>query len=277
LNITEVRVKLMRDRSDRLRAFCSVTIDDDFVVHDLRVIEGRKGYFVAMPSRKLTDNCPKCGSKNELRARYCNNCGTQLDETRATEGSNARDKFHVDVAHPINTPCREDLQETVLAAYEAEIERVEQGPGPEREYDAEELEDLTEEYEGIEKTQQEEEAELFEPETEELPEEEEELPAEQAAQLPGAQELSAGEAEEAEEVPAPETVEAEDLWARETEELPDEEPEEAELLEQPAEEPIARAVPPLPAEEPAEEAPEAEKEEEEPAGPETDDFGAGIF
>ncbi len=162
MNITEVRIKLMRNRSDRLRAFCSITVDDDFVVHDLRVIEGRKGFFVAMPSRKLTDNCPQCGSKNELRARYCSNCGQELDEERAAE----RDKFHVDVAHPINTPCREMLQETVLAAYEAEIDRVQQGLEPQREYEGEGLEELAEEYT---ETEEPEEAVEFGPERVEAP------------------------------------------------------------------------------------------------------------
>lgn len=122
MNITEIRVKLMHNRTDRLRAFCSITIDDDFVVHDLRVIEGRKGLFVAMPSRKLTDNCPKCGSKNDLRSKFCSDCGQKLPEKRASAGA-GRDKLHVDVAHPINTPCREDLQERVLAAYQEDEER----------------------------------------------------------------------------------------------------------------------------------------------------------
>jgi len=116
LNITEVRVKLLGGRSDRLRAFCSVTLDDEFVVHDLRVIEGRKGLFVAMPSRKLSDNCPSCGGKNHLRAKYCSECGAKLDEQRARD----RDKFHVDVAHPIAPRCREFIQSVVLEAYERE-------------------------------------------------------------------------------------------------------------------------------------------------------------
>ena len=119
----------MEGRSDRLRAFCSITIDNDFVIHDLRVIEGSEGYFVAMPSRKLTDNCPGCGAKNHLRARYCSNCGTKLDENRATRGPSAREKFHVDVAHPINTPCREAIQASALQAYEDERRRVDQGQG----------------------------------------------------------------------------------------------------------------------------------------------------
>ena len=59
-----------------------MTLDGEFVVRDLKLIEGANGLFVAMPSRKLTDKCPKCGGKNHLRARFCNGCGGKLDETR---------------------------------------------------------------------------------------------------------------------------------------------------------------------------------------------------
>src|SRR5260370_40270675 len=84
--ITEVRIKLMEDNSEneRLQAFCSVTFDDAFVVRDLKIIEGTKGSFVAMPSRKLTDRCPGSWATNHLRARYCNPCGPNLDYDRAT-------------------------------------------------------------------------------------------------------------------------------------------------------------------------------------------------
>jgi stage V sporulation protein G len=146
LNITEVRVKLMRNRSDRLRAFCSITVDDDFVVHDLRVIDGRKGLFVAMPSRKLTDNCPQCNAKNELKARFCSYCGKRLAEGRSQAALETRDKLHVDVAHPINTPCRELLQRTVLDAYRAEEERQQQGLPPAHDYDVSGLDELADEY-----------------------------------------------------------------------------------------------------------------------------------
>ncbi len=127
MNITEVRIKLMRQRTDRLRAFASITIGDDFVVHDLRVIEGRNNFFVAMPSRKLSDSCLRCSAKNELKAKFCSSCGAELDENRATRGPQVRDKFHVDVAHPINTACREMLQNTVLEAYREEKDRAEEG------------------------------------------------------------------------------------------------------------------------------------------------------
>jgi stage V sporulation protein G len=123
--ITEVRIKLMEDNNEneRLQAFCSVTFDDAFVVRDLKIIEGTKGSFVAMPSRKLTDRCPGCGSKNHLRARFCNQCGGKLDEDRATRDADGRVKLHADIAHPINSACREVIQTAVLKAFHAEKER----------------------------------------------------------------------------------------------------------------------------------------------------------
>ena len=110
--ITEVRIKLMEDsnENERLQAFCSVTFDNAFVVRDLKIIEGAKGSFVAMPSRKLTDRCPQCGSKNHLRARHCNQCGGRLDEDRATRDADGRAKLHADIAHPINSAlCLEKI------------------------------------------------------------------------------------------------------------------------------------------------------------------------
>ena len=70
MEITEVRVKLMEDTDDRLQGFCSITFDDCFVVRDLKIIEGTNGPFVAMPSRKLTAHCPKCGCKNHMRSGF---------------------------------------------------------------------------------------------------------------------------------------------------------------------------------------------------------------
>lgn len=150
MKITEVRVKLLEGRSDRLRAFCSITIDNELVVHDLRVIEGRKGFFVAMPSRKLSDNCPRCGAKNNLKSKFCAGCGAKLDEGRALKGPQARDKFHVDVAHPINAACRELVQSTVLAAYKEELKRREAGLAPVHPYSPDELVTVGEEYEEAE-------------------------------------------------------------------------------------------------------------------------------
>ena len=78
MEITEVRIQLMEDPQERLQAFCSLTFDHCFVIRDLKIIEGTKGSFVAMPSRKLTDRCPSCGCKNHLRAAHCNQCGLRL-------------------------------------------------------------------------------------------------------------------------------------------------------------------------------------------------------
>lgn len=121
--ITEVRIKLCEANSERLLAFCSVTFDNAFVVRDLKIIEGTKGMFVAMPSRKLTDRCHKCGCKNHLRARFCNSCGGKLDEHRAVRDSEGRAKLHADIAHPIHSAAREQMQQAVIKAYHEERER----------------------------------------------------------------------------------------------------------------------------------------------------------
>src|SRR5947199_752602 len=121
--ITEVRIKLCEENNERLLAFCSVTFDNAFVVRDLKIIEGTKGMFVAMPSRKLTDRCGKCGCKNHLRARFCNSCGGRLDESRATRSMDARAKLHADIAHPIHSGARELIQAAVVRAYLEERER----------------------------------------------------------------------------------------------------------------------------------------------------------
>jgi stage V sporulation protein G len=134
MDITEVRVKLMEDSDDRLRAFCSVTFDDSFVVRDLKIIDGTSGPFVAMPSRKLTSHCPKCGAKNHLRARYCNHCGAAQPLERATRDPEGRAKLYADIAHPINSACREMIQTRVIAEYQEELQRAEQ-PGYKSRYD----------------------------------------------------------------------------------------------------------------------------------------------
>ena len=121
--ITEVRIKLVAENNERLMAFCSLTLDNAFVIRDLKIIEGTKGLFVAMPSRKLTDRCGRCGCKNHLRSRYCNGCGGHLDENRAPRDHDGRAKLHADIAHPINSACREVMQVAIIKSYQDERER----------------------------------------------------------------------------------------------------------------------------------------------------------
>lgn len=80
MNITDIRVRRI-DKEGKMRAIVSITIDDEFVVHDIKVIEGDKGLFIAMPSRMATDG--------EYR----------------------------DIAHPINSTTREKIQSLILDAY----------------------------------------------------------------------------------------------------------------------------------------------------------------
>lgn len=128
MEITEVRIKLMEDAQERLQAFCSITFDHCFVIRDLKIIEGAKGSFVAMPSRKLTDRCPRCNTKNHLRALFCNQCGARLQEERAGKDSDGRAKLYADIAHPINSRCRELIQVRVMEAFKEEQVRAKQ-PG----------------------------------------------------------------------------------------------------------------------------------------------------
>jgi len=124
VEITEVRVKLIGRRSDKLRAFCSVTFDNAFVIRDLKIIEGQKGAFVAMPSRKICERCARCGCKNHLRAKFCNDCGNRLPERPASAPeSDTRVKLHADIAHPINAASREAMQKRILEAYQVEVEK----------------------------------------------------------------------------------------------------------------------------------------------------------
>lgn len=84
MQITDVRIRKV-DKEGKMRAVASITIEDEFVVHDIKVIEGEKGLFIAMPSRKSADG--------EYR----------------------------DIAHPISTQTRERIQNLVLEKYQEEI------------------------------------------------------------------------------------------------------------------------------------------------------------
>ena len=81
MQITDVRVRKIT-KEGKMRAIVSITIDDEFVIHDIKVIEGEKGLFIAMPSKKATDG--------EYR----------------------------DIAHPINSGTRENIKNIILEKYE---------------------------------------------------------------------------------------------------------------------------------------------------------------
>ena len=85
MQITDVRVRKIT-KEGKMKAIVSITIDDEFVVHDIKVIEGEKGLFIAMPSRKASDGEYK------------------------------------DIAHPINSATRENIQKIILEKYEAVVE-----------------------------------------------------------------------------------------------------------------------------------------------------------
>ena len=141
MEITEVRIKLMEEPGERLKAFCSITFDNCFVVRDLKIIEGASGPFVAMPSRKLTFHCPRCRAKNHLRAQHCNQCGEALSADRLPLDQDGRTKLYADIAHPINSSCREMIQDHVIQEFHEEIERAKQ-PDYVSRYDDFDVDDL---------------------------------------------------------------------------------------------------------------------------------------
>jgi stage V sporulation protein G len=124
----------MEESEDRLRAFCSITFDNCFVVRDLKIIEGSHGPFVAMPSRKLTNRCQRCGNKNHIRSNYCNNCGSRVRDSRDHKEEDLPNKLYADVAHPINQSCRDLIQQHVVDEYQLELERA-KAPGYVSRYD----------------------------------------------------------------------------------------------------------------------------------------------
>jgi len=128
MEITEVRVFLKDSPDKKLKAYVSVTFDNVFVVRNIKVIEGSNGAFIAMPSRKIKQPCPKCGFKNELRSKYCNQCASALPITPRPLGEEVGSSQleHKDIAHPITQPFREYLQKRILEAYEQEKAK---GPG----------------------------------------------------------------------------------------------------------------------------------------------------
>ena len=136
VEITEVRVALReqvvrpgavegRPGEKRLKAYATVTFDRCFVVRNIKIIDGKNGLFVAMPSHKPKVACGRCQFKNELGARFCVQCGTPVSRpierpARMGELESAEAQAHRDIAHPITAEFGHCLQQTILEAYEAE-------------------------------------------------------------------------------------------------------------------------------------------------------------
>ena len=123
MNITEIRVKLIENQRDKLRGFASITLEGSLVIRDLKIIDGSRGLFVAMPSRKLHDRCAQCAGKNHIRARYCNDCGCRLADARGDVDERGRVRLYADIAHPIHQHGRDEVQNQVVTAYDQERER----------------------------------------------------------------------------------------------------------------------------------------------------------
>lgn len=132
MEINEIRVFLKEGQDRKLKAYATLTFDKVFVVRNVKIIEGTKGLFVAMPSRRMKESCPKCNFKNAVRSKYCNQCGAQLPQyvepkPAPSSDNTQRQSEHRDIAHPITSDFREYIQKKVLEAYEEEKKH---GPSP---------------------------------------------------------------------------------------------------------------------------------------------------
>lgn len=117
MNITEVRIT--REARDQFKGYASVVFDGVFVVHDLKIIEGTKGVFVSMPSKKRTDRCFECLAKVEVTHNYCHRCGKSLPPFLVpVDNQGTYPKVYKDVCHPINNDFRGQILAAVLKAFD---------------------------------------------------------------------------------------------------------------------------------------------------------------
>ena len=119
MEITEVKIRRRDLGEGKLKAYVSITIDNQFVVRDLKIIEGKKGLFVAMPSVKLSVFCQKCKKKNQVGSKYCNECGSSMENAGFPVGPDGLPETHRDIAHPITTEARDYIQTRILKDYHA--------------------------------------------------------------------------------------------------------------------------------------------------------------
>ena len=128
MDITEVRIFPKEGKDKKLKAYAAVTFDSVFVVRNIKIIEGSKGLFVAMPSRKLRESCASCGFTNPVKSKFCNECGKAIavslarphSEVNYQADAEQRQSDHRDIAHPITPEFRDYLQNKVLTAFQTE-------------------------------------------------------------------------------------------------------------------------------------------------------------
>ncbi len=114
--ITDVKIALNEGSKSKLKAFATMTLDDVFVVRDMKVIDGKKGLFVAMPCIQATEKCRNCGTRNAVQSRHCSNCGKSLREFGGQSLMSRKGEYR-DIAHPICPECRNYIEDVIVSAY----------------------------------------------------------------------------------------------------------------------------------------------------------------
>ena len=120
MNITEVNVILAKD-SGKVAAYCSIVIDDAFVVHDIKLLHSsntKNPYFLSFPSRMLDKRCDECGKKNVLKASFCNYCGAKLKYVVNHSDNCLKDRPYADICNPITLEYRKQIEQLIIDRYE---------------------------------------------------------------------------------------------------------------------------------------------------------------
>ena len=122
LNISDVRVNLACGTdSEKLKAYCSITIDECFMVRGIKLIDGSKGMFIAMPSRKTQFACRACKHKNPISNNFCGKCGSKIGAPRGSGVVETTKMDRVDIAHPLNAECRQQILDELLDAFRTTV------------------------------------------------------------------------------------------------------------------------------------------------------------
>lgn len=126
MDITDIRIFIPNMRDKRLLGFATLTLGGVFVIKEIRILDGRDGWFISMPARKKDSRCDKCKLKNHLQAIYCNHCGVLLPTQPIMNMDGTRRLFYEDIVHPITPDFRAELQNLILDAYEKENKRIQE-------------------------------------------------------------------------------------------------------------------------------------------------------
>ena len=111
MQITDIRFHLPQHTEQRLLAYATITFDECFVVHDIRLLRRGDGILVVLPSKRFRYPCPQCSRKCDFDSQFCKHCGANFKAV-------VNETFS-DIAHPINKEFRHYFDSTIIERFQA--------------------------------------------------------------------------------------------------------------------------------------------------------------